>query len=93
MYYSYVKRMCDFVVALVAIVFLSPVLLMTAIAIRLESRGPIIFKQERLGFKGKPFWIYKFRSMVVGVLHSLIIRGLMTSIRSIRSTCLMCFRV
>lgn len=66
MYYSYFKHICDFVVAAVAIVLLSPILLLTALAIKLESRGPIIFKQERLGLKGKPFWIYKFRSMVVG---------------------------
>lgn len=66
MYYPYFKRVCDFVIAVVALVLLSPILLLTALAIKLESRGPVIFKQERLGLKGKPFWIYKFRSMVVG---------------------------
>lgn len=66
MYYTYLKRICDFILAAVATVVLSPILLLTALAIKLESRGPIIFKQERLGLKGKPFWIYKFRSMRVG---------------------------
>lgn len=66
MSYSYFKRGCDLVASAAAIVVLSPILLATALAIKLESRGPVIFKQERLGLKGKPFKIYKFRSMVVG---------------------------
>ncbi len=66
MFYTHFKRCCDIVVAIAAIVVLLPVLLLTAIAIKLESQGPVIFKQERLGLKGKPFMIYKFRSMVVG---------------------------
>ncbi|WP_287621082.1 sugar transferase [Parabacteroides sp.] len=66
MLYPFFKRGCDLIVSAMAIVILSPILLATVIAIKLESRGPVIFKQERLGFKGKPFWIYKFRSMVVG---------------------------
>lgn len=66
MSYSYFKRGCDWVASAAAIVVLSPILLATALAIKLESRGPVIFKQERLGLKGKPFKIYKFRSMVVG---------------------------
>lgn len=66
MSYSNFKRGCDWVASAAAIVVLSPILLATALAIKLESRGPVIFKQERLGLKGKPFKIYKFRSMVVG---------------------------
>lgn len=66
MSYSYFKRSCDLVASAAAIVVLSPILLATALAIKLESRGPVLFKQERLGLKGKPFKIYKFRSMVVG---------------------------
>ena len=55
----------DYFVAIVAIIITSPIMLITAIAIRLESPGPIIFKQERIGYNGKPFMMYKFRSMKV----------------------------
>lgn len=64
--YSYFKRFCDVVISIVALLILSPFLLITAILIKLESRGPIIFKQERLGTHGVTFKIYKFRSMCVG---------------------------
>lgn len=66
MAYRHIKRVCDFVIAGFGVVAISPILILTALAVRLESRGPIIFKQERLGYKGKTFKIYKFRSMVVG---------------------------
>lgn len=66
MAYKHFKRTCDILVAGVGVVVASPILALTALAIKLESRGPIIFKQERLGYKGKKFKIYKFRSMVVG---------------------------
>ena len=45
---------------------LSPVLLISALAIKIDSKGPVIFKQKRLGLNGKEFYIYKFRSMCVG---------------------------
>ncbi len=64
--YSSIKRVCDFTIAFVALIVLFPFLLITAILIKLESRGPVIFKQERLGKDGFPFKIYKFRSMCVG---------------------------
>lgn len=64
--YIGIKRFIDTVIALLALFCLSPFLLLTAIAIKLESSGSIIFRQERLGRYGKPFWIYKFRSMYVG---------------------------
>ena len=54
----------DYFVAIVAIIITSPIMLITAIAIKLESPGPIIFKQERIGYNGKPFMMYKFRSML-----------------------------
>jgi undecaprenyl-phosphate galactose phosphotransferase/putative colanic acid biosynthesis UDP-glucose lipid carrier transferase len=60
-----VKRTLDFVCAAVAIVFLSPLLLLIAVAIKLDSKGPVIFKQRRNGFNSKQFVIYKFRSMTV----------------------------
>ncbi len=61
--YLTVKQIIDTVIALCALLVLSPFLIITAIAIKIDSPGPIIFKQERLGRWGKPFWIYKFRSM------------------------------
>lgn len=63
--YSYVKRGFDIVLSAIGLVLVSPLLLLVSIAIVLESRGPIIFKQQRLGKNGRVFNIYKFRSMVV----------------------------
>jgi len=57
------KRGLDLVLASIALVTLFPIMLITALAIRLESPGPIIFKQKRVGKWGKPFTCYKFRSM------------------------------
>ncbi len=64
--YKYFKRFCDFTVSLLGLIILSPLLLAVAIAIKADSKGPVIFKQERLGRGGKVFLIYKFRSMCVG---------------------------
>lgn len=69
MYKSF-KRLCDVVISLVLLVLLSPLMLITVIAIRLESKGSAIFKQERLGLNGRVFIIYKFRSMCVGAEHT-----------------------
>ena len=60
----WIKRLVDFVGALAAIVLFSPVMIGAAIAIKVSSEGPIIFKQERIGLHNKPFRMYKFRSMV-----------------------------
>ena len=64
--YKYIKRFFDIFASLIGIVLLSPIMLITAVAIKLDSKGPVIFKQERLGKGGKVFLIYKFRSMCVG---------------------------
>lgn len=64
--YSIFKRTLDFIIAGVALIVLSPFLLITAILIKIDSNGPVIFKQERLGKNGIPFKIWKFRSMCVG---------------------------
>ncbi len=61
--YHMMKRLFDVVVSLVAIIFLLLPMLLIALAIKIDSRGPAIFKQERLGKNGKPFTMYKFRSM------------------------------
>ena len=57
------KRIIDITGAAIALVLLSPVMLIAALAVKLTSRGPIIFKQRRAGLGGKPFTIYKFRTM------------------------------
>lgn len=60
------KRYIDFIIALFALIILSPILLIISIMIKLDSAGPIIFRQKRMGCKGKVFYIYKFRTMCVG---------------------------
>ena len=59
-----VKRMLDLILAAIALFLVLPVMAMVAIAIKLDSPGPVLFKQKRIGMGGKPFTIYKFRSMV-----------------------------
>jgi exopolysaccharide biosynthesis polyprenyl glycosylphosphotransferase len=60
-----IKRVIDISVSLVALLLLLPFLLFIAIAVKTSSSGPIIFKQQRIGKYGKPFTIYKFRTMVM----------------------------
>jgi undecaprenyl-phosphate galactose phosphotransferase/putative colanic acid biosynthesis UDP-glucose lipid carrier transferase len=60
-----VKRATDFVVATTALVALAPFLLAISLAIRLDSRGPVIFRQRRCGFDNREFVIFKFRTMTV----------------------------
>lgn len=62
--YLFIKRLIDIVASLIGLVLLSPLLLIVSIAIKVESKGPVIFKQKRVGLNGKLFDIYKFRSMV-----------------------------
>ena len=64
--YKYFKRFCDIVLSFILLILFSPILLITALAIKLDSKGPVIFKQERVGKGTKLFYIYKFRSMCVG---------------------------
>lgn len=64
--YKYFKRFVDFMIAFVALIVLFVPLVLVAILIKLDSKGPVIFKQERLGKNGVPFKIWKFRSMCVG---------------------------
>ncbi|MBF69802.1 MAG: polyprenyl glycosylphosphotransferase [Crocinitomicaceae bacterium] len=58
-----VKRIMDLFISIIAIIILSPVFIILTIFIKSGSKGEIIFKQERIGFKNEPFQIYKFRSM------------------------------
>lgn len=59
------KRLMDILISAVLLVVASPFMLVTALAIKLEDRGPALFKQERVTVNGKKFYIYKFRSMIV----------------------------
>ena len=63
--YSISKRTMDIVSSLVGLILLLPLFLLVAILIKLDSKGPIIFKQIRIGKNSKPFYIYKFRSMKI----------------------------
>ncbi len=60
-----VKRIFDFIIALVAMILLSPLFAICYVAVRREDGGPAIFKQKRIGRFGRPFYIYKFRSMKI----------------------------
>lgn len=57
------KRLFDIISTIYAIIIFSPILLLVSVAIKLESKGPVLFKQDRPGIKNKLFKIYKFRSM------------------------------
>ena len=65
MYKHFIKRFLDIVLSLLIIIFFSPVLLLLAILVKLDSPGPVVFKQQRLGLNGKEFTMYKYRSMCV----------------------------
>jgi len=60
---SLVKRLVDIAVSLIALITLSPIMLIVALVIKIGSKGTVVFKQERAGQDGKPFIMYKFRSM------------------------------
>ena len=59
------KRVLDFAASLGLLIFLAPTLLLIALAIKLDSRGPVLFMQRRTGLNGVPFKVFKFRSMTV----------------------------
>jgi exopolysaccharide biosynthesis polyprenyl glycosylphosphotransferase len=63
-FYSFIKRTIDIVCSFLGIVILLPIMILIAIAIKLDSKGKVIFSQERVGLNGKVFKMYKFRSMV-----------------------------
>ena len=62
-FYLTVKRLLDFVLSLIGIVVLMPVFIIIGILIKVDSRGPVIFKQKRYGKNKEPFYIYKFSTM------------------------------
>lgn len=63
MYRKYIKRILDFILSLIALVILSPIILVIAILVRIKLGSPVIFKQKRPGLNEKIFTLYKFRTM------------------------------
>jgi O-antigen biosynthesis protein WbqP len=63
MYRKYIKRIIDFTLSLIAMIILWPVFLLIAVLIKLDSKGPVLFKQKRVGKNKKYFYILKFRTM------------------------------
>ena len=61
--YSIAKRLIDIVFSILALILNAPILIAIALAIRLTSKGPILFRQTRLGYHAKPFTYFKFRTM------------------------------
>lgn len=70
MYTRFFKRFFDVFLSLAIIVILGVPMIIVAILIKVDSNGPVIFKQERIGLGGKVFLIYKFRTMCVGAEHT-----------------------
>lgn len=60
----FLKRTLDYLMVMPVMVILLPIMAVIAVAIKMDSKGPVIFKQKRLGLNGRPFMFYKFRSMV-----------------------------
>jgi lipopolysaccharide/colanic/teichoic acid biosynthesis glycosyltransferase len=78
---SAVKRVIDVALGLVALVLLSPVFVLVAIAVRFSSKGPVLFRQERVGRGQRPFTMFKFRTMYVGLddaEHRAYVRAMLT---------------
>lgn len=82
-YHSFLKRCLDIAFSVAAVLFLAPLMLVAAVAVRATSRGPIVFIQERMGMHFRPFRIYKFRSMVADAAQH---RTNVTSARDLRIT-------
>ena len=66
MIYPVIKRFLDLAASLIGLVLLSPIFLLTALAMKLDSKGPVFFKQQRYGLNARLFTIYKFRTMHLG---------------------------
>ena len=65
MYRYFFKRVIDLIISVISLVILSPIFLLLCIMIKLDSKGPILFKQRRIGLNKDEFYIYKFRSMKI----------------------------
>ena len=67
--YRFIKGVADFLMALIALLLLSPMFIIVAILIKIDSKGPVFFTQKRIGYKGKEFKCIKFRSMAQEANH------------------------
>ncbi len=65
LYINYAKRMIDFIISLIGLIILSPVFLLLILCIKIDSRGPVLFKQCRIGKGKSEFYILKFRTMKI----------------------------
>jgi exopolysaccharide biosynthesis polyprenyl glycosylphosphotransferase len=65
-YQRLTKRIFDLIIGIISLILISPLMAIISIAIKLDSEGPILYKSQRLGENGRFFWMFKFRSMVVG---------------------------
>jgi len=65
----FLKNIFDVVVGVFLLLLIIPILVFIAVVIKLDSSGPVFFKQQRVGIKGKPFSIYKFRTMIVNAVN------------------------
>lgn len=70
-----IKRLVDLLVSALGLLFLSPFGVLIAMAIKSDSPGPVFFRQERLGLRGEPFRVLKFRTMVVGAPDGAVKKG------------------
>jgi len=84
--YEALKRYIDIFAAIIALIVLSPLLLIVASMIRLDSKGPSLFVQERIGYRGKPFNMIKFRSMRMSKAYSRTLQNDMTQLHDERIT-------
>ncbi|MCG6959682.1 sugar transferase [bacterium BMS3Abin03] len=66
---SFIKRFTDIIFSILILIITFPILLISALAIKLDSKGPVFFIQERTGLNGKPFRMYKLRGMVENALE------------------------
>ena len=66
---SFIKRCTDIIFSIIILILSFPILIISAIAIKLDSKGPVFFVQERTGLSGKPFKMFKFRGMVNNALE------------------------
>ncbi len=65
---SFIKRTTDLLISIITLIISFPILLIAALAIKIESKGPVLFIHERTGFNGKPFRMIKFRGMIDNAL-------------------------